>query len=151
MRPLLRVFGCLSLLACLIVSRSEAKPSVISGKMCGYDPMLTLLDDRSDGDHITIILVDTGAKGVDQFVKVEVLAFRRSPLPEEDYDGAHKLELNGVRSKKCDEGRPRIWDTGPPKKGEILTSGSYTPTKAYDQHDLEGITHLTCFVARTDK
>jgi hypothetical protein len=146
-----RVFACLAILAFTIALTSEAKPTLISGRMSGYDPMLTLLADHSDGDHITIILVDTGAKGVDRFVKVEVLAFRRDPLPSEAYDGIHKLELNGVRSKACDEGRPRIWDTGPPTKGEILTSGSYAPTKAYDVHDLEGITHLTCFVARTDK
>jgi hypothetical protein len=152
MRPLFRVFGCLSLLACLIALASEAKPTSISGKMCGFDPTYTLLEDHSDGDHMTVVIVDTGTKGVDQFVKVEVLAFRRDPLPTEAYDGVHRLELNGVRSKKCDEGRPRIWDPGPSTNGEHgFTSGSYAPTKAYDEHDLEGITHLTCFVARTDK
>ncbi len=152
MNALLRVFACVSLLACHIVLTSEAKLTLITGKMCGFDPLYTLLQDHSDSDHVTIILVDTGAKGVDRYVKVKVLAFRREPLPTEVYDGEHKLELNGVRSEACDEGRPRIWNPADiPKKGKIsFAAGSYMPTKAYDRHDLEGITHLTCFIARTD-
>src|ERR1700678_3586212 len=150
MSLLLRMHLCVSLLACSMALTSQVRPTIVSGKMCGYDPLYGLLEDHTDSDHVAIILVDTGAKGTDRYVKVKVLAFRKDPLPTEVYDGAHKLELNGIRSEACDEGRPRIWNPDEaPKKGKIsLTAGSYKTTKDNDRTDPEGITHLACFVAR---
>jgi hypothetical protein len=125
----------------------------VSGKICAFDPLVGLLDDHTDTDHMRIVIVDTGKKDADRFVKVEVLAFRKDPLPVEVYDGKHEVAFKATRSEKCDEGRPRIWNPNEkPNKAKInIISGSYKPTDAYDRRDLEGIIHLTCFIARTDK
>jgi hypothetical protein len=125
----------------------------LSGKICAFDPTDSWIVAHMDTDYRQSIILDTGKKDADRFVKVEVLAFRKYPLPAEVFDGKHELAFEASRSEKCDEGRPRIWNPNEkPKKGKInIFSGSYMPTEAYDRHDLEGITHLACYTARTDK
>jgi hypothetical protein len=141
------------LLAGCIVQAAGQTLIPLSGKICAFDPTDSWIVAHMDTDYRQLIILDTGKKDADRFVKVEVLAFRKYPLPAEVFDGKHDISLNAVRSEGCDEGRPRIWN--PPianKKGKItFTAGSYMPTGAYDRHDLERITHLTCFTARTDK
>ena len=139
------IIGTSVILSC-ISAAPQSEPVVIFGRMCAYDPTYDILRDNMDTDHIEVVIIDTKAKSPNRFLKVEVLAFRKDPLPVEVFDGRHDITLKVSRSEKCDENSPSFLKPGEfPKR-----SGKYLPTKAYDLHDLKHITHLPCFIARTD-
>jgi hypothetical protein len=126
-----------------------ARQIPLTGRVLAYDPivdMVTLMN-LTDVDSVEFIILDTGRAGKDRFVKVEVYAYDRRPLPDDAFDGKLEVQFRAKRSKNCDEKKPNIL------KGEELAteSGKFLLTAAYRDATPAVPGPLPCYVARTDK
>jgi hypothetical protein len=137
------------LILALFSATAWARQVPLSGRVFAYDLIIHMstLMNLTDVDSEEFIILDTGRTGKDRFVKVEVYAYDKRPLPDDAFGGKLELRLRARRSKNCDEKKANIL------KGEELAtkSGQFLITAAYRDATPAVPGPLPCYVARTDK